>query len=76
MNVFHFFYDDILEYVTKEPFNPVRNERELPNAVMKLARENKKKVITVPVEENVPDLTSKGDITIVQKYLVDEFGDF
>lgn len=76
MNVFHFFYDDILEYVTKEPFNPVRNERELPNAVMKLAREHQKKVITVPVEENVPDLTSKGDISIVQKYLVDEFGDF
>ncbi len=76
MNVFHFFYDDILEYVTKEPFNPVRNERELPSAVMKLAREHQKKVITVPVEENVPDLTSKGDISIVQKYLVDEFGDF
>ncbi|MES2518583.1 MAG: sugar phosphate nucleotidyltransferase [Bacteroidota bacterium] len=76
MNVFHFFYDDILEYVTKEPFNPVRNERELPNAVMKMARENPKKVITVSVEENVPDLTSKGDISIVQKYLVDTFGDF
>ncbi|MBB6004616.1 sugar phosphate nucleotidyltransferase [Arcicella rosea] len=76
MNVFHFNYDDILEYVTKEPFNPVRNERELPSAVMKMARENPKKVITVPVEENVPDLTSKGDITIVQQYLVEEFGDF
>ncbi|PWK27068.1 glucose-1-phosphate thymidylyltransferase/glucose-1-phosphate adenylyltransferase [Arcicella aurantiaca] len=76
MNVFHFNYDDILEYVTKEPFNPVRNERELPSAVMKMARENQKKVITVSVEENVPDLTSKGDISIVQKYLVDTFGDF
>ncbi|MEA5427553.1 sugar phosphate nucleotidyltransferase [Arcicella lustrica] len=76
MNVFHFNYDDILEYVSKEPFNPVRNERELPSAVMKMARENQKKVITVPVEENVPDLTSKGDITIVQQYLVEEFGDF
>ncbi|MEA5257263.1 sugar phosphate nucleotidyltransferase [Arcicella aquatica] len=76
MNVFHFYYDDILEYVSKEPFNPVRNERELPSAVMKMAKENAKKVITVPVEENVPDLTSKGDISIVQKYLVDEFGEF
>lgn len=76
MNVFHFNYDDILEYVSKEPFNPVRNERELPSAVMKMASENQKKVITVPVEENVPDLTSKGDITIVQQYLVEEFGDF
>lgn len=76
MNVFHFNYDDILEYVSKEPFNPVRNERELPSAVMKMARENQQKVITVPVEENVPDLTSKGDITIVQQYLVEEFGDF
>jgi len=76
MNVFHFYYDDILEYVSKEPFNPVRNERELPSAVMKMAKENVKKVITVPVEENVPDLTSKGDISIVQKYLVDEFGEF
>lgn len=76
MNVFHFNYDDILEYVSKEPFNPVRNERELPSAVMKMASENQKKVITVPVEENVPDLTSKGDITNVQQYLVEEFGDF
>jgi glucose-1-phosphate thymidylyltransferase/glucose-1-phosphate adenylyltransferase len=76
MNVFHFNYDDILEYVTKEPFNPIRNERELPSAVMKMAKENVKKVITVSVAENVPDLTSKGDISIVQKYLVDEFGDF
>jgi glucose-1-phosphate adenylyltransferase len=76
MNVFHFNYDDILEYVRKEPFNPVRNERELPSAVMKMAKENTQKVITVPVEENVPDLTSKGDISIVQKYLIDTFGDF
>ncbi len=76
MNVFHFNYYDILEYVTKEPFNPIRNERELPTAVMKMASENPKKVITVSVEENVPDLTSKGDISIVQKYLVDTFGDF
>lgn len=76
MNVFHFNYDDILEYVRKEPFNPIRNERELPTAVMKMASENPKKVITVSVEENVPDLTSKGDISIVQKYLIDSFGDF
>jgi glucose-1-phosphate adenylyltransferase len=76
MNVFHFNYDDILEYVRKEPFNPIRNERELPSAVMKMAKENTQKVITVPVEENVPDLTSKGDISIVQKYLIDTFGDF
>ena len=76
MNVFHFNYDDILEYVRKEPFNPVRNERELPTAVMKMASENPRKVVIVVVEENVPDLTSKGDISIVQKYLVDTFGDF
>ncbi len=76
MNVFHFNYDDILEYVLKEPFNPIRNERELPTAVMKMASENPKKVIIVAVEENVPDLTSKGDISVVQKYLVDTFGDF
>ena len=76
MNVFHFNYDDILEYVRKEPFNPIRNERELPTAVMKMASENPKKVITVAVAENVPDLTSKEDISIVQQYLVDTFGDF
>ncbi len=76
MNVFHFNYDDILKYVREEPFNPVRNERELPTAVMKMASENPRKVITVAVEENVPDLTSKGDISIVQKYLIDTFGDF
>ena len=76
MNIFHFNYDDILPYVRQEPFNPIRNERELPTAVMKMASENPKKVITLSVEESVPDLTSKGDIGIVQKYLVDTFGDF
>lgn len=76
MNVFHFKYDDILKYVQSEPFNPIRNERELPSAVTRMAKENPGLVTTVPVAENVPDLTSKGDISLVQKYLVDEFGDF
>lgn len=76
MNVFHFKYDDILKYVQSEPFNPIRNERELPSAVTRMAKENPGLVTTVPVSENVPDLTSKGDISLVQKYLVDEFGDF
>jgi len=76
MNVFHFKYDDILKYVQSEPFNPIRNERELPSAVTRMAKENRGLVTTVPVAENVPDLTSKGDISLVQKYLVDEFGDF
>ena len=73
---FHFKYDDILKYVQSEPFNPIRNERELPSAVTRMAKENPGLVTTVPVAENVPDLTSKGDISLVQKYLVDEFGDF
>lgn len=76
MNVFHFNYDDILNYVSSEPFNPIRNERELPSAVTRMARENSKFVTTVAVSETVPDLTSKGDISVVQQYLIDEFGDF
>ncbi|WP_044171224.1 sugar phosphate nucleotidyltransferase [Flectobacillus major] len=76
MNVFHFKYDDILKYVQSEPFNPIRNERELPSAVTRMAKENPRTVTTVPVAESVPDLTSKGDISTVQKYLIDEFGDF
>ncbi len=76
MNVFHFVYDDILKYVQAEPFNPIRNERELPSAVTRMAKENQGLVTTVPVAETVPDLTSKGDISLVQQYLIDTFGDF
>jgi glucose-1-phosphate adenylyltransferase len=76
MNIFHFNYEEILKYLRDEPFHPVRNERELPSAVLKMAKENPQKVTTIYVEESVPDLTSKGDISIVQKYLVEEFGDF
>ncbi len=76
MNIFHFNYEEILKYLRKEPFHPIRNERELPSAVLKMAKENPQKVTTIYAEESVPDLTSKGDISIVQKYLIEEFGDF
>jgi glucose-1-phosphate adenylyltransferase len=76
MNIFHFNYGEILKYLHEEPFHAIRNERELPSAVLKMAKENPQRVTTIYVEESVPDLTSKGDISIVQDYLLEKFGDF
>jgi glucose-1-phosphate adenylyltransferase len=75
MNIFNLDYDIALEYMRSQPLNLNRNEKELPEAVGRIARENKKMVKTFPVSEYMPDLTSKTDLGIVQEYLEKEFTD-
>lgn len=73
MNIFRFHYDDILRAVEQVPLHPVRQEKELPEAVRMLVRENPEAMFTIPVSEHVIDLTSQTDIPEVQAHLEREF---
>lgn len=75
MNIFSLSYDMILPVLEKVPLHPVRQEKELPEAVKILANENKRSVYTFPLSEHVPDLTNKQDIIQVKKYLEEYYPD-
>ncbi|MEY4383091.1 MAG: Glucose-phosphate adenylyltransferase [Bacteroidota bacterium] len=76
MNIFVFEASVFLPYLAKTPYHPVRNEKELPTAVFLYGEGQGKGFYTIPMAENVPDLTSKEDILVMQKYLEDTYGDF
>jgi glucose-1-phosphate thymidylyltransferase/glucose-1-phosphate adenylyltransferase len=76
MNVFVFEASTFLPYLAKTPFHPVRNEKELPTSVVMFGEGEAKGFFAIPLAENVPDLTSKEDILVMQKYLEETYGDF
>jgi len=69
MNVFSLSYDKIFPVLEKTPIHPERKEKELPESVKILANEINESVYAYPLEEHVPDLTSKKDILQVKKFL-------
>ena len=69
MNIFGFQYDMIYPFLEKVPFNHVRHEKELPDAVKMMIDAHPKCLFAFPLSEHVPDLTSKSDILIVKRYL-------
>ncbi len=73
MNIFRLKYDMIYPFLEKVPFHPVRNEKELPEAVTMMAAAHPKSVFAFPFAEHVPDLTDKNDILPVKKYLETHF---
>jgi len=75
MNIFGFQYDLIYPFLKKVPFNPVSNEKELPDAVKMMIDARPKSLFAFPLSEHVPDLTSKSDILPVRQYLETHFAD-
>ncbi len=75
MNIFSFQYDMILPFLEKAPFDPVRNEKEIPTSVKMMIDTRPGSVFAVPLAEHVPDLTSKSDIVPVRKYLEEHYAD-
>lgn len=69
MNLFKFNGSVFFEYLKNCPFDKLRNEKELPTAVLNLAKDQPSSVYGIPFEEHVPDLTSKDDIIILNKLL-------
>ena len=73
MNAFMVNTEQLLGFLRITPFNPDRNEKELPTSISMLISEYPKAVKCIPLSENVPDLTSKNDLAIVQKYLLNHY---
>lgn len=73
MNIFNLEYNLALNYMRSQPLNESRNEKEMPEAVSRIAKENPEFVKTFHVCEIMPDLTAKNDLSIVQEYLEKEF---
>lgn len=69
MNAFVVLAEQVLPYLLKTPFHPTRNEKDLPTALSLMAGEIPNSIYVIPLAENVPDLTSKHDLAIVQNYL-------
>ncbi len=76
MNIFRFTCRTILPVLEELPLHPVRDERELPAAVQELVRRDPRAIFTIPLAEQVIDLTRRGDIPVVQEYLRRNFRDF
>jgi glucose-1-phosphate adenylyltransferase len=76
MNLFRFSYDVILPFLESVPLHPVRQEKELPEAVRMMVATNSKAMWTIPISEHVIDLTSQSDIPAVREYLQKDFPKF
>ena len=76
MNIFSFDYNRIAPILEQVPAHPVRQEKEIPTAVMMMIAEKSGSVLTYPLAEHVPDLTNRDDIIRVREYLAKEFADF
>jgi glucose-1-phosphate adenylyltransferase len=68
MNIFLFDGKYFFKYLENSPPHPIRDEKELPTALMNMIGDNIQ-VLGIPIEEHVPDLTSKNDIAILENYL-------
>ena len=69
MNLFKLNGAELFPYLKACPPHPIRDEKELPTALLNFCHDFPKKVLGIPFYEHVPDLTSKEDILIFKKYL-------
>ena len=69
MNIFKFSGKSSSNFIINCPINPLRNEKELPSAIMNMITSSDSYMKAVPIAEHVPDLTSKKDITILEKLI-------
>ena len=69
MNIFKFNGMQAFDFIKNCPINPIRNEKELPSAIVNMINENDLYMKGIPIAEHVPDLTSKADINIIQKII-------
>jgi hypothetical protein len=73
MNIFRFSYEMILPFLEIVPLHPVRNEKEIPTAIMMMLEKFPESVFAYQISEEVPDLTNKDDILKVKIYLEKHF---
>lgn len=69
MNIFKFTGKFSSDFIKNCPVNPLRNEKELPSAIMNMITSSESYMRAIPIAEHVPDLTSKKDIAILEKLI-------
>ena len=69
MNIFKFNGNQAFEFIKNCPINPLRNEKELPSALVNMINKDGLYLRGIPIAEHVPDLTSKADINTIQKLI-------
>lgn len=70
MNIFLFDGKLFFKYLESCPAHPIRDEKEIPTALMNMIDDNIQ-VLVIPIAEHVPDLTSKSDISELEKLFND-----
>tara|TARA_B100000767_G_scaffold275523_1_gene312973 strand:- start:6523 stop:7368 length:846 start_codon:yes stop_codon:yes gene_type:complete len=70
MNCFTFNGATFYPFLKQCPIHPIRNEKELPLAVSNMIEASSEKVLVIPMQQHVPDLTIKEDILHIKNYLV------
>jgi len=73
MNIFKLDGAQFFPYLKNCPPHPVRNEKELPTAVLNFCNEHPGNFKGIPFYEHVPDLTSKEDILVFKNFLNTHF---
>jgi choline kinase len=76
MNIWRLSYDTVFPYLEAVPLDPVRQEKELPTAIMMMLAAMPGSIRALPLAEDVPDLTNQTDIARVREYLQREFPEF
>ncbi len=69
MNIWKFESASLYPFLVTCPINPIRNEKELPAAVLNMIQFQKSPLYVVQRKEHVPDLTAAEDIEKVTAYL-------
>jgi len=73
MNIFKLNGTQLFPYLKNCPPHPVRNEKELPTALLNFCNEHPNNFKGIPFNEHVPDLTSKEDILVFKNFLNTHF---
>jgi glucose-1-phosphate adenylyltransferase len=73
MNIFKLNGSQILPFLKHCPVHPLRNEKELPTAILSMCKSVPKAIFGIFFKEHVPDLTSKADILALKNYIATHF---
>ena len=73
MNIFAFDGASSYPFFKDCPIHSGRNEKEIPTVIFNMLLKQPKSMIGIPLEEHVPDLTSKEDILKMGAYLKNNF---
>ena len=74
-NIFGLNASEVIPFFENTPLHPIRNEKELPVSIRMLIQAQPSSMRAIWVDDVVPDLTAKADITDVQEFLTLNFNE-